>query len=226
MNRKAALAVASILCVLLPWPTAACDLCAIYSATTASGEGVSGFVFTVAEQFTAIRNLQFEGEEYRPQNIPYPLASAYLDNSITHLVPTYNFSPRAGLSVNVPIIHNDFRRVQIGLPPPLGPGIVDEQGSETGLGDVALIGRYAVVQQVQMHWAAVVDLLAGVKFPTGSTERLEEEVREARVHRNLFPDQTEHAAIGGIHEHDLTLGSGAYDGIFGATANLRWERLL
>lgn len=212
--------------LLLARPLPACELCAIYSASNARGEASEGFLFTMAEQFTSYGNLQFEGEEYRPTNIPYPLAAAYLDNFITHFVPGYNFSPRVGLSVNVPLIHNDFRRVQITLPPPFGQGVVDERGSETGLGDVALIGRFAVLQKVEMGWSAIVNLLGGIKFPTGSTDRLQEEVAEARIHRNLFPQQADHIAIGGIHQHDLTLGSGSYDGVFGAAANFRWDRWL
>ena len=35
------------------------------------------------------------------------------------------------------------------------------------------------------------------------------------------PDQHQHA-IGGIHQHDLTLGSGSFDGIFGAALLRAW----
>src|SRR5262249_4876160 len=109
---------------------------------------------------------------------------------------------------------------------PFGKGIVDERGSESGLGDMALVGRYAVLERVEMKWAAIVNLLGGVKFPTGSTDQLEEEVAEARTHLSYFPDQKEHVAIGGIHHHDLTLGSGSYDGMFGVAANFRRDRWL
>ena len=87
------LVVASICCI---WATAgsipACELCAIYNANGARGEFRSGLSLTVEEQFIPFRTEQFQGHEV---NLPY---TNYLDNSITHLVPTYNFSPRLGIS--------------------------------------------------------------------------------------------------------------------------------
>jgi hypothetical protein len=56
-------------------------------------------------------------------------------------------------------------------------------------------------------------VLTGVKFPTGGTSRLTEEFHEVVV-----PG----APVSGIHGHDLTLGTGSYDGIFGGQAALRW----
>jgi hypothetical protein len=59
-------------------------------------------------------------------------------------------------------------------------------------------------------------VLAGVKFPTGNTDRLTDEADEARAHG--------HRAVSGVHQSDLTLGSGSFDGIFGLTVNGRWQR--
>ena len=56
--------------------------------------------------------------------------------------------------------------------------------------------------------------LLGIKFPTGGTSRLTEEFHEIEV-----PGAPE----SGIHGHDLTLGTGSYDGIFGGQASLRWK---
>jgi hypothetical protein len=55
-------------------------------------------------------------------------------------------------------------------------------------------------------------LLGGVKFPTGGTSRLKEEFNEVEV-----PGAPE----SGIHGHDLTLGTGSYDGIIGGQFSLR-----
>ena len=46
-----------------------------------------------------------------------------------------------------------------------------------------------------------------LKFPTGDSSRLEEEFHEVEI-----PGAPENA----IHGHDLTLGTGSYDGIFSA----------
>jgi len=95
--------------------------------------------------------------------------------------------------------------------------MVDESGSVFGLGDLALVGRWTLLQKNTMKRSAIINLLAGVKFPTGDTSRLDDEVNSAKGDLN-------HLAIGGIHQHDLTLGSGSYDGVFGLTSNLRWTR--
>jgi hypothetical protein len=55
----------------------------------------------------------------------------------------------------------------------------------------------------------------GVKLPTGSTDRLKEEFREHEI-----PG----APMSGIHGHDLTLGTGSWDGIFGGQASIRYHK--
>jgi hypothetical protein len=57
-------------------------------------------------------------------------------------------------------------------------------------------------------------LLTGIEFPTGDSSRLEEEFHEIEV-----PGAPE----SGIHGHDLTLGTGSYDGIFGEQTSLRYK---
>jgi hypothetical protein len=64
------------------------------------------------------------------------------------------------------------------------------------------------------EFTASVVLLAGVKFPTGDTSRLKEEFNEV---------ETPGAPESGIHGHDLTLGTGSYDGIFGGQTSLRYR---
>jgi len=200
-----------------------CELCAIYSADSARGTSSSGFLVSISEQFTAYRVTQFEGEE-----VPFPDPD-YLDNSITHIVPTYNFSPRFGLSLNVPIVYNSFERTDIRyFPPPRPPVFETERGSEFGLGDMALIGRGTVWQLDKMDYAITLNLLAGVKFPTGDSSRIEDEVEQARLFGLLLPPGTPHDPLGhsrsALHEHMISPGSGSWDGIFGVTLNTRWKR--
>ena len=56
--------------------------------------------------------------------------------------------------------------------------------------------------------------LGGVKFPTGDSSRIKEEFNEVEI---------EGAPASGIHGHDLTLGTGSYDGIFGGQMSLRYK---
>jgi len=218
---KSRCVVSGFIC-LLPALAPACDLCAIYNATSARGESSAGFLFTVSEQYIPFRTLQNEGEPLRlaSPSLQSFFERAYHDSSITHLVPGYNFSSRLGLSLNFPIVYRSFRLTQL---TPLGT-FVEETGTEFGLGDMSLIGRWTMIEKVEMNYSVVFNILGGVKFPTGDTERLEEEVDQERFYTSLFGAPGHYHAIGGVHFHDLTLGSGSYDGIFGTSANLRWNR--
>lgn len=200
-----------------------CELCAIYSADNARGASSSGFVVSISEQFVPYRVLQFEDDEIDFDD------GAYLDSSITHIVPTYNFSPRFGLSLNIPIVYNRFERTDFrySTTPP-SPVLETERGSESGIGDVALVGRGTLFQLDKMDYAITVNLLAGVKFPTGDSDRIEDEVEQARIFDSFLSPGTTHDplshSISGVHQHMIAAGSGSYDGIFGVTMNTRWKR--
>ncbi len=180
-------------------PSYGCDLCAVYNASAARGENSPGFFLTVAQQFTHSGTLQDEGEE-----IPNPFHQ-YRDSSITSLLLGYNFNSRVGLTLNVPYIHRTFRRVE---------GGIVEAGTESGLGDMALLGRLIPVRIIEHDYSISLSLLGGVEFPTGDSSRLREEVNEVPG-----------APPSGVHGNDLALGSGSFDGIVGAAAMGRWKRL-
>jgi hypothetical protein len=211
-----------VLWLIFPALAPACDLCAIYNATSARGESSSGFLFTVSEQFISYGKLQNEGESVHLTSSALQsfFERAYHDSSITHLVPGYNFSSRLGVNLNIPIIYRSFRRTQL---TPLGE-LVEETGSEFGLGDMSLIGRWTLIQKVEMNYSLVFNFLGGVKFPTGDNQRLPDEVEQERFFTSFFGAPGHYHPIGGVHQHDLTLGSGSYDGVFGTSANLRWNR--
>src|SRR5687768_12374352 len=92
----------------------ACDLCSIYNVYdngyktgTGGKDKFNGFLFSISELFVPFRTEQLDGDE---------ISSAdpdYLDSSITHLVPTYNFSATFGVSLNVPLIHRNFKRKSV-----------------------------------------------------------------------------------------------------------------
>jgi len=206
-----------ILAVIVPNPSKACELCAIYSASNARGESGRGFLISVSEQYGSQGTLQFEGEEF---GFVSPLQDAFLDTSLTHIVPAYNFSSRFGVSLSVPIMYRDFRRIEISS---FGE-LIDESGTEFGLGDVAFIARFAPIQKQAMSYSVQFNLLAGLKVPTGDTDRLDQEVAQAERDRDAFGPEHPHSSFGGIHQHDLSLGSGSYDGVFGTAFNARWKR--
>jgi hypothetical protein len=113
----------------------------------------------------------------------------------------YNFNERFGVQFNAPIIHRSFQRAD---------GFDIDRATESGLGDVSLTGHAQLLRQESKNRTFAWSVLGGVKFPTGDTHRLQEEVDELTE-----PPPPPGAPESGIHGHDLTLGSGSFDGIVG-----------
>src|SRR5262245_41927096 len=146
----------------------ACELCAIYNANGANGQFTSGLTVSLEEQFIPYRTTQLDGHEIE---LPH---QNYLDNSITHLVASYNFTDWLGLSLNLPIIYNSFERTDLTyFPPgevPFGTSkLITEKGTEWGPGDMALIARWTPFQRLSMNWGVSINLLGGIKLPTGDS---------------------------------------------------------
>jgi len=210
-------------------PIQACDLCGCYTPQLEAATGreaapfgprwLRGVYGAVAEQFTHFCTVQVDGSEVdNPTN-------QHLDSFITQLVAGYSFNSRFALQVNVPLIYRSFQRPE---------GFAIDRGTEAGLGDVSLLGKLVVFQtssgggrevsfddpksprmvehEPDLTFSGVI--LSGLKFPTGDSSRLKEEFNEVEI---------EGAPPSGIHGHDLTLGTGSYDGIFGGEFSLRYR---
>ena len=169
----------------------ACDLCAIYGAAEAEGESGQGFFGGVAEQFTRFGMFQSGGHDAANPD------GEYVNSLISQAFVGYNINDRFGLQFNVPFIYRDYGKDGV-------------HASESGIGDVSLIGNVRLYQKltkdVTFRWTA----LGGLKFPTGSSDKLD-------------PAEPDFAA--GIGGHDLALGSGSYDGLVGTGFFARWKRL-
>jgi hypothetical protein len=201
----------------------ACDLCGCYTPQVEAMPQTDmphlGLYAAIAEQFTHFGTVQLDGRE-----IPNP-TDQHLDSAITQIVAGYNFTSRFALQISVPLIYRSFRRPE---------GFSIDEGSVGGLGDVSLLaktvlfhhdsgalrefsvadGKNPVAIEHEPDFTVSVIALSGVKFPTGATARLKEEFNETEV-----PG----APVSGIHGHDLTLGTGSYDGIFGGQVSLRYK---
>ena len=191
----------SVLAGVVASSASACDLCSIYSATQARGEIGRGFYFGIAEQFSHFGTVQVEG-----RTVPND-SGQYLDSSISQLFAGYNWNDRLGVQLNVPVIYRSFKRPE---------GFEMDHGTESGVGDVSILGNFLVYRTLKEDWTFSWSVLGGVKFPTGSTDRIKEEFNEMEV-----PSAPE----SGIHGHDLTLGTGSFDGILGTGIFTRWKRL-
>ncbi len=178
----------------------ACDLCAVYLAGEAR-ESRPGWFVGVAEQYSHFRDWREDGERVPNED------GEFLDSLITQGVVGYRFNRRVGVQINVPVICREYRRVvEHGL----------ERGRESGVGDVSVMARCRVAEKVGQETMAVLDVFAGLKLPTGDSDRLAEEAEH---------EEGQHEHPSGVHGHDLALGSGSVDGIVGVAALAEWRRL-
>ncbi len=182
-------------------PMFGCDLCAVYAASQARDEIGRGAFAGVAEQFTHFGTVQVDGHEISDPS------GQYLNSSISQLYAGYNFNQTFGMQLNLPVIYRGYKR------PDSAGGI--ERGTETGIGDMSLLGTYVPYRKLTEDFTFTWNLLGGIKFPTGSTDRLREEFNE--VEKPIGPPS-------GIHGHDLTLGTGSYDGLVGTAIFTRWHK--
>jgi hypothetical protein len=206
----------------------ACDLCGCYTPQLEAMPGMepnehqwwTGFYGAVAEQFTRFGTLQVDGHE-----VSNPTGQ-YENSSITQLVAGYTINDRFAIQLNTPLIYREFKRPE---------GFAIDRGTESGLGDMSILlktvafhytsgggrefdvsGKNPVAIEREPDFTFSLVLLTGLKFPTGDSSRIEEEFHEIDV-----PG----APPSGIHGHDLTLGTGSFDGIFGGQTSLRYKNL-
>lgn len=195
-----------------------CELCAIYRAADARGEYGSGFTATASIQYVASDTAQFNGDTFHRAD------EDYLHRWTAHFVAGANLGERFGISLNVPQVFQSYQRRE------LQDGVFPRtlSGDESGLGDLALVARWRALQWSSMDWGASLNVLAGIKLPSGSAEALEEQERQVLAYEAIVGPGHDHDALGqvvsGVHPRDLSLGSGSVDGIFGLAGNVRWKR--
>jgi hypothetical protein len=200
--------------LLLCAPVAhACDLCSAYTASMAHGE-MSGWYGGVSEQFTRYDDLREEGHSLHDDS------GQYLDSSITQFFLGYGVTDRLSVQVNLPYIHRSFER-------PEHDGI--DKGTVSGIGDVTALAQYTLMRRDDgdhtFSWRA----LAGIKFGTGASDRLKEELEEGHDDEEIaglskHGGDDHDGPISGIHGHDLALGSGSTDFLIGTSAFYRSGR--
>jgi hypothetical protein len=210
--------------IVVATSAAGCDLCGCYTPQLDTMPGMgkhewwNGFYGAIAEQFTHFGTLQVDGNE-----VANPTGQ-YLNSSITQFVAGYTINQRLSVQLNVPFIYREFERPE---------GFRIDRGTESGLGDIAFLlkavafqyssarekdfdvsGKNPVAVAHEPDFTLSILFLAGLKVPTGDTDRIKEEFHEIEI-----PGAPE----SGIHGHDLTLGTGSFDGIFGGEIALRYK---
>ena len=225
--RNAWAAVLISTCFLPAAVTNGCDLCGCYTPQMQMLETghelppfgwLKGWYGGVSEQFTHFGTVQIDGNE-----APNPTGQ-YLNSSITQLFAGYALTDRIAVQASLPVIDREFRRPE---------GFRIDEGTESGIGDATLLvravalhfvsgggrkfdvsGKNPVAIDREPDFVASAIVLSAIKFPTGATDRLKEEFHEVEI-----PG----APPSGIHGHDLTLGTGSYDGIFGEQNSIRYK---
>jgi len=210
-------------------PTHACDICAIYTGSLMR-QDKTGVVLGVSEQFT-----YFGGIREDDRSVPNP-DNEWMSSSITQLVVGYQLTPRIGVQANVPLISREYRRMEDGHA---------RRGDTGGFGDMSLLARYSPVSRAVGETLVHVEMFAGLKVPTGNDDKLSEELAphheeeeeeheegddhhgefQATLSPNRVPrhDGEDHGSA--VHGHDLALGSGSVDGVFGVSLYADWKRL-
>jgi hypothetical protein len=209
----------------------ACDVCAVYTATEMR-ESRSGFLIGVGEQGTRYRTGLPDAEGDTVDK------GERLNSFITQLFAGYDFHPKVGVQVNLPIIARDYHRLR-------NRRLVDDEirdgvmtkGNVSGPGDVTLIAIARPWSYVDEHALVRFTLLGGLKLPSGDPGKLVEEQRLRRQSEAAAGEaarapgrvaSAHHIPEGspsGINGHDLALGSGSIDGIIGGSVFASWDRL-
>lgn len=201
----------SILVFFCPCLSFACDLCGCFIPKDTM---IKGFRFGVAEQYSDFTTLQFDGTQ-----VPNP-DNQYLDSSNTQLYANYHFNERFALQLNVPLLYKSFRRPVDG---------VIQNGTESGIGDIWLVGYYVPYQRRNPYSQTTWRVVSGIKFPSGNSDLLSEELDEDHHDSGHEEEEGERVAHdegepSGIHGHDLVLGSGSYDALIGTDIYFRRSR--
>ncbi|HYD48549.1 MAG TPA: hypothetical protein VEB21_09385 [Terriglobales bacterium] len=198
----------ALLLALQPPRAWACDMCSIYSSVQLR-DATTGFYSGVAQQFSHFGRLQLAGEKTdNPHN-------ERMESSITQIVVGYSPIEPVALQLNLPVISRHYRRLENGRP---------RRGDETGIGDLTALMRYRPLSIDFEEGALRLAVLAGVEVPSGDSDPLGEDGEESSHSHGARPRHDEHERPSGIHGHDITLGSGSLDTVFGADLIWFWQR--
>ncbi|HTB61984.1 MAG TPA: hypothetical protein VK737_00225 [Opitutales bacterium] len=164
--------------------------------TTAPSQ--SFFFANVVQQYTDFGTLR---------NVPAGVSTdQYEDSFQTQFIFGYQFNQDLTVQLNVPYIFRDYR-----IENAAGTGLVNNQVN--GLGDVRLVVNYTAFRKQTADYDFAWRFSGGIIVPTGDSTLLQQESPTAAPSDLNSPN----SAVGG---HDLALGSGAYDAVFGTGISL------
>ena len=200
MNKKI---IFILILALIPGTTFACDLCSIYSSLESQKPKEGALGIGLIEQFTEYGKIQTDGKKIENDE------HQRLSSSITQLLMTYGISKSFSLQASLPYINRRYTRLN---------GEMLEKGTEAGIGDITILGRMNALTHENGDFIFNLQLLGGVKLPTGNTDLLKENVDpmpmdETDHDHSVLKIHEGHDAhdLSSVHNHDLALGSGSID---------------
>ena len=200
-----------IAAIFIPSILFACETCAVYNSLDNQRRlGNDTFLgiaydYQLSDSDSTPDLLALQGLSGETQSI---------ESHTTQIFANYFFDERNSIQINLPFIYRDFRRFD-------GNSYVS--GSEEGIGDISLLYKYIPWQKYYSKFNYRSELYAGLKLPTGDSDRLTEveiDTDERSLFRHGGPDGS---LVGGDH---LALGSGSYDFILGGGIYSQYERFL
>lgn len=241
MARRALAASVCALVALAAVRGEACDLCAIYTGSLMR-EAKLGPYLAISEQYSNMDDVQLDGRDAPNTD------NEFLRSSITQVVLGWQVLPQVAVQLNLPLISREYRRLEDGVPT---RGDVGGAGDLSFVARYAPISRAVGPVLVRAELLAGLklpsgdsDLLAeegghGGEEPGDGGHGDDHDDEHAHavsaisasraslagtpVDRFANHEQHEHASA--VHGHDLALGSGSVDGLFGANLYLDWKRL-
>lgn len=199
----------------------ACDPCALYNTSKLNGPSEQSFTLAVSEQFSSYDRTDAGSGNVRDGEFTREF-------STTQLTGGYDVTEQFGVQVSVPLIIRRFterRRFQ------------DSSDSETGIGDIAIFGSFTPIARRSVAQSLFVTLTTGIKLPTGDTGSLSDSIQADDTADSSEPDedpaarnilQLAHHTVstsGAGGGRILSIGSGSFDYIFGASVSGRRDRL-
>lgn len=175
-----------------------------------------------------------------------------MKSSITQLVVGYSFKPRLGVQANIPLISREYRRIEDGVPV---RGDVGGIGYVSFLGRFSPLSRTVGSVLVHVELFAGLKTPTGDGGPlseglVGHDDDHDDHDGDDPDGHHDDHDGDDHRAVrlagatrgssapqlrsaghameeheSSVHGHDLALGSGSVDGLFGASAHASWKRL-
>jgi hypothetical protein len=199
---------------LLASTSLACDLCSIYNSVQSRIPLENSWHLGVAQQFTDFGTLRERGSKVDNDE------HQRLTSLNMQLLLGYDQTDRLSYQISLPFITRHFSRFT-------HDGDF-ESGKASGVGDLSLISRYAVINKRTDDSIYILQLIGGIKLPTGDAHRLGEEGAEETEHSIHHADAVikahgdeEHETPRAIHGHDLALGTGSIDFPIGTTYFLK-----